>query len=334
MDVLEWIQRELKPVICNTGELIYDDMESQSERSLPIIYQPFDAMKKSHWRDRGAAFDYLYSTDGWQKRLLDFGPGDGWPSLIVAPFAAEVIGVEASRRRADVCRLNAERLIINNARFVHTKAASRLPFESETFDGVMAASSVEQAPDPKGTLKELHRVLRPGGRLRIGYESLGRYRHGRQRGVWLCALDTGKSRLILYDRDIEGERVVQCGLTYAMAAGKLKTAATGKDGFLHFEDISVPFLEGTRDAIVDARLCVTIHPSGPTLKAWLDEIGFSEVNPTHSGIWMAGELFDSWPAGDRPKNLEDLDRLLKPIVKNVVRMPAPVESDPMMTAVK
>ena len=334
MDALEWIRRELKPVTCNTGQLIYDDMESQSERSLPIIYQPFDPTKRSHWRDRGAAFDYLYSTNGWHNRLLDFGPGDGWPSLIVAPFAAEVMGVEASRRRADVCRLNAERMGIGNATFVHTPADSRLPFESETFDGIMAASSVEQAPDPREALKELYRVLRPGGRLRIGYEALGRYRNGRQRGVWLCALDAGKSRLILYDRDIERERVVQCGLTYAMGAGAIKIAAIGRDGSLHFEDISVPFLEDTRSAIVDARLCVTIHPSGPTLKRWLDEVGFSEVNPTHSGIWMAGELFDSWPAGDRPKDMEDIDRLLKPIVKTVVRMPAPVESDPMMTAVK
>ena len=64
MNVFDWLQQELAPQPCTSAEFIYDDMDSQSGRSLPIIYRPFDAWQKGHWRDRGALFDYLFSSQG------------------------------------------------------------------------------------------------------------------------------------------------------------------------------------------------------------------------------------------------------------------------------
>lgn len=75
MDLFDWIRQELEPVACTSDAFIYDDMASQSGRSLPIIYQPFDAGRRSHWRDRGACFDFLSSTRGEGAKILDFGPG-------------------------------------------------------------------------------------------------------------------------------------------------------------------------------------------------------------------------------------------------------------------
>ncbi len=91
--VVEWIERRLQPESCNSEEFFYDEMESQSGYCLPVIHQEFDITKRSHWADRGALFDFLISTGGDGKRLLDFGPGDGWPSLIVAPFAREAAAI-------------------------------------------------------------------------------------------------------------------------------------------------------------------------------------------------------------------------------------------------
>lgn len=134
-DLFDWIGHNLQPTACTTPELIYDDLESQSGRSLPIIYQPFDVADRGHWRDRGSLFDFLLSCAGPGAaddstplgRVLDFGPGDGWPSLLLAPFAREIVGVDASARRVDVCRENARRLELGNATFVHVPSCTSLP---------------------------------------------------------------------------------------------------------------------------------------------------------------------------------------------------------------
>ncbi len=173
-EVLEWLEKELSPVTSTSEEFIYNDMESQSGRSLPEIYKTFDPNNIDHWADRGSILDFLSAVMGKGKKLLDFGPGDGWPSLPVARYADEVVGLDASSRRVQVCQENARKLGIKNAYFKYYAAGDLLPFPESTFDGVMAASSVEQTPDPKETLKEFYRVLRPGGRLRISYEALTR----------------------------------------------------------------------------------------------------------------------------------------------------------------
>lgn len=334
MDVFDWIEETLHPRTCNSEAFIYDDMESQSGRSLPVIYQPFDAGQKAHWRDRGSLFDYLFSTRGQGKRLLDFGPGDGWPSLIVAPYAAEVVGVEGARRRAAVCAENAARLGIANARFIYVAPGTPLPFADGSFDGVMASSSIEQTPDPRATLRELGRVLRPGGRLRVDYESLGAYRGGRERDVWLVSIGEERCALVLFDRDVDGERVRQYRLTCAMPAPTLARAFSEDPHALTFGAITVPRLEEIRAAVLDARVCTTMHPSGATFASWLRDAGFGEIVPSHSGARFAGEWFEQLPGERRPADMDGVDALVGPAIQVVVHMLAPLDTDPMLTAIK
>lgn len=117
MDVIPWITTELAPEAGTSSELLYERMASQSGRSLPVLYEPFNPNDAGHWRDRGAALDFVLSTHCAGKRVLDIGPGDGWPSLIIAPAVAEVVGIEGAHRRVAVCRENAARLGIGNATF-------------------------------------------------------------------------------------------------------------------------------------------------------------------------------------------------------------------------
>jgi len=332
MDAFDWIEQVLNPKACTSEEFTYDDMDSQSDRSLPIIYQPFNAGQRAHWQDRGSLFDYLFSTQG--KKLLDFGPGDGWPSLIVAPFVEEVVGVEGSGRRVEVCTENARRLGISNARFIYVEPGTPLPYPDNSFDGVMAASSVEQTPDPKTTLREFFRVLRPGGRVRIDYEALSRYRNGQEQEVWLWELSDHICRLMLYDRDIDRERARQYSVTFAMSGQEVTQLFAGDGRPLSFDMITIPLLEAARSAIIDARFCSLTHPSGPTLVSWLNEIGFREVVPSHSGAWFAGQLLDQLSQEHRPKDIKSVDDILRPVVKIAVEMAAPISTDPMITAVK
>ncbi|HTX91363.1 MAG TPA: class I SAM-dependent methyltransferase [Anaerolineales bacterium] len=338
MDVFSWIAKNLHPKPCTSTEFFYEDVASQSGFGLPVIYQPFDANDRGHWRDRGAMLDFLYSTGGEGQTLLDFGPGDGWPSLIVAPSAHEVVGVDGSRRRIDVCTENARRLGVRNVRFLYAQPGTSLPFLDEVFDGAMAASSVEQTPDPQATLRELHRILRRGGRLRIFYESLSAYRDGREREFELDEITLHTCWLTIYDRHIEKEYAAIVRLKLALSRPDALAKLSDDGRTLAWGKLTVDLLEELRSRILEAKACRLTHPSGGTLTAWLREIGFRQVESTHSGAWFAGQLFDELPAAVRPRTIQEVDDLLRPLVKVVIQMPAPIHTpfgaDPMITAVK
>jgi len=246
----------------------------------------------------------------------------------------EVVGVEGSRRRVEVCAENAARLGISNATFIYVEPGMTLPFPDGNFDGIMAASSVEQTPDPRATLCELHRILRPGGRLRICYEALSRYRDGEEREIWLCEISGGTCRVMLYDRDIENERARQYGLTFAMSCEEVTESLAADGRSLSVDMVTIPFLEKVRSTIIDVRLCSLTHPSASTFVSWLRDIGFRHVIPSHSGAWFAGQLFDRLPEDRRPSDMKGVDELLRPVVKIAVRMMAPADMDPMITGIK
>ncbi|UCD95446.1 MAG: hypothetical protein JSU69_05185, partial [Candidatus Zixiibacteriota bacterium] len=64
LDIFDWIEENLKPRVCSSTEFVYDDMESQSGRCLPVLYQSFDPTNRGHWCDRGMALDFYFSTGG------------------------------------------------------------------------------------------------------------------------------------------------------------------------------------------------------------------------------------------------------------------------------
>lgn len=309
-------------------------MESQSGYSLPIIYKPFDGTEKSHWIDRGYLYDFLYSTRGKGKKLLDFGPVDGWPSLIIAPFVKEVIGLDSSYRRVETCTENAKRLGINNVQFKCYSSEEKIPFENNTFDGVMAASSIEQTPDPKQILNELFRVLKPGGRLRIRYESLNKYKDGKEKDIWIAEIKDKKSRIILFNRNVDEEYVIQYGITLSMSKQELRKVLCKNIANISYETITVEFLTKIKNKIIDVKKLRTIHPSGKTYVKWLKEVGFKRVIPTHSGGFAAGNLYDYYKETKKVREVEAVDKLIKPTVKIVSELEAPIEKDPPITVIK
>lgn len=50
--------------------------------------------------------------------------------------------------------------------------AEQIPFPSQTFDLVLCTQMLEYAPDPGQVLSEVHRVLKPGGRLLLSVPSV------------------------------------------------------------------------------------------------------------------------------------------------------------------
>lgn len=168
-----WIREHLDPERMTTAQLAYDHMESQSGECLPVLYQPLDHTKRSHWHDTALVGAFAHAM-GEAKVVLDVGPGDGWPSLRVADRFERVVGIDPSMKRVEVQRENARRLGISNVEFL-VMDAERMSFGDGEFDGVMAASSIEQCDHPGRALDEVARVLRPGGRFAMIFEDYDAY---------------------------------------------------------------------------------------------------------------------------------------------------------------
>ncbi|CRZ33985.1 hypothetical protein DFR55_10850 [Herbinix hemicellulosilytica] len=106
------------------------------------------------------------------------------------------------------------------------------------------------------------------------------------------------------------------------------------DDNVRFEQVSVSFLVSIKELIIKAQVCKTVHPSGKTWSSWLKEAGFRKVLPTYSGGSVAYKLFDTYTEYDRPSDLKSVDDAIKKVVKIVTELEAPIELDPMITAVK
>jgi len=336
MDAVDWIEANVELKETTSAAFLYEHMASQSLRGLAVIYQPFDGTKRGHFVDRGQILDYAVSAG--RGRVLDFGPGDGWPSLLLAPMADEVVGVDGSARRVEVCTGNAERLGVGNAFFVHVPPGERLPFEDGSFDAVVAASSIEQTPDPEAVLHELCRVLKPGGRLRMHYESLGFYRGGRERELWPNGADA-PVQLIVFDRHVEEERARNYGLSLDLSRAEVEAVFARHGADVAYAALTPEVLGRLCEHLIEAAVWPTRHPSCRTWLRWLDEAGFGSARPTHDGGWFAGRLFDHLGESRRPVEMDKTDELLRPLVGVVVSMEAPPvapagEWDPWITAVK
>jgi arsenite methyltransferase len=103
------------------------------------------------------------------ERVLDLGCGAGTDSLVAAQMVGgegRVTGIDMTPEMLAKARSAAARMGAENADFVEGEV-ERLPFPDETFDVVISNGVVDLVPDKDAVFAELHRVLRPGGRIQI-----------------------------------------------------------------------------------------------------------------------------------------------------------------------
>ncbi len=112
------------------------------------------------WMKRVMGFDEFAS-----QRLLEVGCGMGTDILQFARGGANVTGVDITPRSVETSRHHL-RLYNHNGDFAITDAEA-LPFPAETFDVVYSNGVLHHTPDTAGAIREVHRVLRPGGLARV-----------------------------------------------------------------------------------------------------------------------------------------------------------------------
>jgi ubiquinone/menaquinone biosynthesis C-methylase UbiE len=98
-------------------------------------------------------------------RLLDIGTGPGWllPALHKRAPGLQLTGVDISPGMVAQARRNMARAGLADAVDIQEAAADRLPFADGTFDIVVSTGTLHHWKDAAAGLKEVHRVLRPGG---------------------------------------------------------------------------------------------------------------------------------------------------------------------------
>ena len=98
---------------------------------------------------------------GNDSRMLDVCCGPGVLSAAAIARDARATGIDFSAEAVDIARSN-----VPGADF-HEADALALPFDSESFDAVVCGFGVIHVPDPEAALSEMHRVLKPGGKVAL-----------------------------------------------------------------------------------------------------------------------------------------------------------------------
>jgi SAM-dependent methyltransferase len=106
-------------------------------------------------------------TIGSRFAILDVGCGGGRTVQTLATLAPEgkVFGIDYSAASAAAARRNNAGLIRAGRVEIQQAGVSRLPFGDATFDLVTAVETHYYWPNPVADLREIRRVLKPGGAL-------------------------------------------------------------------------------------------------------------------------------------------------------------------------
>jgi SAM-dependent methyltransferase len=130
------------------------------------VYAVFFEVEESHWWYLGRrkilsqfVADAVKDVKDRRPQILDVGCGTGG-NVVMLNEHGEAHGIDVSTDAVAFCH---ERGLER----VQLGAADELPYDDGTFDLVTALDVVEHLDDDLGALKEMRRVLRPGGKILI-----------------------------------------------------------------------------------------------------------------------------------------------------------------------
>jgi len=157
----------LRTMIASTQETPFGPWVTPQASELSKPEDDQLASSQAEYEDGARFFEHfdgeLTEADLDRADVLDLGCGFGGRTVYYAERGPrEVTGLDISERVVERCRNFAQGRGVDNARFL-VGFAEELPFPDESFDHVLGQDVIEHVHDPVLALREIRRVLRPGG---------------------------------------------------------------------------------------------------------------------------------------------------------------------------
>jgi ubiquinone/menaquinone biosynthesis C-methylase UbiE len=106
-------------------------------------------------------------------RILEVGFGPGMLVRRLADLAStgQIAGVDPSPEMVAQARAQNAAAIVRGQVDLRPGSVENLPFADDSFDNALAINSMQVWPDALVGLREVRRVLKPGGRVALGFTS-------------------------------------------------------------------------------------------------------------------------------------------------------------------
>jgi SAM-dependent methyltransferase len=131
-----------------------------AKRSLALPGWLYDAIEYAGSRRRSSLQKRLFSKIQGKTLFVAAGTGLNFRNL---PRDAEIVAIDIDQGK--LARAQRRAQAYGRAISVQHADVQRLPFADRSFDSVATASTLCSVPDPVAALKQMHRVLKPGGKL-------------------------------------------------------------------------------------------------------------------------------------------------------------------------
>ncbi len=155
------LPRTLEPEVMDTAEEAADyDAMDHSEVNRRFVDDLLAAAE-------GSALSERLAGDGDQVRILDVGTGTALIpiELFGRPVSATVWAVDLAAEMLVLGEQNVRDAAMHGRVLLEQADAKTLPYGDSEFDIVMSNSIIHHIPEPIDSLREMIRVLRPGGLL-------------------------------------------------------------------------------------------------------------------------------------------------------------------------
>jgi ubiquinone/menaquinone biosynthesis C-methylase UbiE len=163
---------------------------------------------------------------GLSDKVLDVGCGTGVVARTAArktKSAAQVTGVDVNALMLTAAANFAAKSGIEGIEWVGCDAAN-MPFGEQTFDVVLCQQGLQFMPDQAGALREMARVLKPGGRLALS--------------VWKARSPLGAAFAKVFDRRFGEGTTASWQVMYSLGD---REALRGLAATAGFRDIHIVF---------------------------------------------------------------------------------------------